>query len=246
MTLDDTPDGAAPYADFYSSDRREFFRRAFIALGFNGISGDYAEFGCHTGTTFSLAYQEYKKASRHLSFLSYAPKEDRLFWALDSFRGLPPPEVPEDEHPAWKESELSTGVAEFHSICARNNIPRPAYELVEGFYADTLTGDDSTGRLPQNIALAYVDCDLYSSIVTVLRFLVPRAKHGMILAFDDYYVYSSTQVSGARRACVEVFSGNPDWRLVPYFQFGWGGMSYIVESKKILDDRFLAGLNEGR
>jgi hypothetical protein len=77
---------------------------------------------------------------------------------------------------------------------------------------------------------------MYSSISTVLKFLRPRLKHGMILAFDDYYVYSATQVSGARRASVESFSADPNWRLVPYKQYGWGCMSYIVESRKILGD----------
>ena len=234
--------GPAGYdTDYYSSDRREFFRRAFIALGFNAIDGDYAEFGCHTGTTFGLAYQEYQRASKHLSFLPYAAAMTRTFWALDSFRGLPAPRVDEDEHPYWIEGNLSTGVEEFYSACARNGVPKDAIQIVEGYYDQTLAGDITSRKLPSNIALAYVDCDMYSSILTVLEFLTPRLKHGMILALDDYYVYSSTQVSGARRACVEVFGGNPDWRLVPYVQYGWGSMSYIVESKRILADDGLRG-----
>jgi O-methyltransferase len=224
--------------DYYSSDRREFFRRAFIALGFNAIDGDYAEFGSHTGTTFGLAYQEYKKAVKHLSFLSYASSIDRKFWALDSFRGLPAPKGLEDEHPFWIEGNLSTGVDEFLSACARNGIPKDKIEIVEGYYEQTLVGDITSRRLPQNVALAYIDCDMYSSVLTVLKFLLPRLKHGMILAFDDYHVYSSRQVSGARRASVEIFSRNPDWRLVPYVQYGWGCMSYIVESKEILGDEY--------
>lgn len=220
--------------DHYSSDRREFFRRAFIALGFNGITGDYAEFGCHTGTTFKLAYEESTKAAKRLTEHANVLVSKRLLWAFDSFQGLPASMLPEDEHPAWREGTLHTSLNQFHTICANNKIPRNGYETVEGFYEVSLA--DSPTRAPVDIALAFVDCDLYSSIVTVLRFLQPRLKHGMILALDDYYCYSSTQVSGARRASVEVFAANPDWRLVPYVQFGWAGMSYIVESKKLLDD----------
>lgn len=241
MTSSDPRESAQ--VDYYTSERREFFRRAFVALGFNQIDGDYAEFGCDSGRTFNLAYQESRKASRHLAGIFHAFKEDRLLWALDSFCGLPPKRVPEDEHPAWIERTLVTEVEEFHRICARNNIPRPAYEVVDGFYDVTLTEEVSTRKLPDNIALAYVDCDMYSSVRVVLEFLLPRLKHGMIIALDDYYVYSSTQVSGARRACVEVFSGNTTWRLLPYLQFSWGGMSYIVESKRILNDGYLVGLN---
>jgi O-methyltransferase len=108
--------------------------------------------------------------------------------------------------------------------------------LLKANYDDTLMGDTSSQTLPQNVALAYIDCDMYSSILAVLKFLLPRIKHGMILAFDDYYCYTSEQVSGARRASVEVFSDNTKWRLVPYVQYAWAGMSYIVESRHLLVD----------
>jgi len=220
--------------DHYLEDRREFFRKAFLTLGFNGISGDYAEFGCYTGTTFGLAWEENGKAARHLAFLKYREGQNRFFWALDSFRGLPAPRSAADEHPAWTPGSLAMSLEEFHRVCASKAIPRSAYETVEGYYEDTLAGVPSSRRLPQDIALAYVDCDLHSSVETVLRFLLSRMKHGMILALDDYFVYSSAQVSGARRACVELFDANPDWRLIPYVQFAWGGMSFIVEGKRIL------------
>jgi O-methyltransferase len=227
--------------DHYSADRLEFFRRAFIALGFNGIAGDYAEFGCYTGTTFGVAYQEYSKARKHLAFLNY--RFDRKFWALDSFRGLPAPAVPEDDHPAWLKGTLSMSVDEFRAVCARHGIPREEYQVVEGYYKDTLRVDDTSPKLPQDIALAYIDCDLYSSVMTVLRYLRPRLKHGAIVALDDYFAYSSTQASGARRAAIEFLSADKDWRLIPYVQYGWAGMSYIVESKAIVPDRLVSGLH---
>lgn len=223
----------SPYSvDHYIEDRREFFRRAWITLGFNGIDGGYAEFGCHSGRTFGVAYQEFQKAKSHLGFLSYTM--DRKFWALDSFQGLPAARSQEDSHPFWVEGTLSTSRAEFEQICDINGIPPADYHIVEGFYADTLTA--SGAQLPDNISLAYIDCDMYSSIKTVLEFLLPRLKHGMILAFDDYFVYSRDQASGARRACVKVLGDNPDWRLLPYFQFAWGGLSFIVESKSVMPD----------
>lgn len=41
--------------------RQQFFYNAFRALSFNGIDGDYAEFGCWGGLTFSMAYGESRK-----------------------------------------------------------------------------------------------------------------------------------------------------------------------------------------
>jgi len=40
-----------------NSARKEFFRCAFSALAFNGIEGDYTEFGCCGGVTFGLAFR---------------------------------------------------------------------------------------------------------------------------------------------------------------------------------------------
>ncbi len=153
--------------------RRQFFYNAFKALAFNGIDGDYAEFGCWGGLTFSLAHHESRR-HRHKARL----------WAFDSFQGLPPSGDERDAHPIWVEGTLSTSVDEFRGLCAKNGIPPADYHVVPGFYHDTLDqgADDAESR---NIALAYVDCDLYSSTRSVLRFLMPRLKHGMVIAFDD-------------------------------------------------------------
>ena len=203
--------------------RREFFRRAFTALSFNGIDGDYAEFGCCGGMTFGLAYRHARK-QRHGAHL----------WALDSFCGLPPANTPEDEHPAWVKGAMAIGQDEFRKICGEHGIPESDYTVVAGYYEDTLT-KAGAGSLPKNICLAYIDCDMYSSSKAALEFLLPRLKHGMIIAFDDYYCWSSSQVSGERRACAEIFRDNSQWILVPYIQFGGGGggMSFVVERRDL-------------
>lgn len=203
---------------FERACRQEFFRRAFVALSFNKIDGDYAEFGCHGGMTFSLAYHESR--TRHPC----------RFWGFDSFCGLPARKAPQDDHPQWIEGAMCTGLDEFHTICRYHGIPRSAYKVVPGYYDVTLADQALDIELPTNICLAYIDCDLYSSTLAVLNFLLPRLKHGMILAFDDYYCWSSTQISGERRACVDIFADSENWRLVPYMQFGWHGMSFVIES----------------
>lgn len=209
-------------AHYYEyAGREDFFRRAFTALAFNGIQGDYAEFGSCGGVTFGLAYRHSRRQGHSC----------RL-WAFDSFAGLPAPAVEADGHPIWIQGDMSIGVGEFRQICKENRIPEADYRIVEGYYADTLAAIKSD-ELPKDICLAYVDCDLYSSTKAVLGFLMPRLKHGMILAFDDYHCWSSAQASGERKACGEHFRDNPDWNLVPFAAYGWGGMSFLVESKKV-------------
>lgn len=199
------------------SGRRELFAKAFKALRFNGIDGDYAEFGSWGGMTFALAYEQ---AQRH--------GHGAMLWAFDSFQGFPPPQEPKDAHPEWSEGKMATSLEQFHATCAANGIPREAYHVVPGFYEQTLDAMPPAAA-PANIALAYVDCDLYTSTKSVLRFLEPRLKHGMIVAFDDYFCWSASQRSGERQAMLELSSEGPRWEWVPYVQFGWHGMSFVLE-----------------
>ena len=175
--------------------------------------------------TFTLAYQEMRRRNMK-----------GKMWGFDSFKGLPGSHDPRDEHPRWLQGKMATPVATFHQICERSGIPPGAYTLTEGFYDETLPrfGKDDP---PKNICLAYVDCDLYTSTRSVLEFLAPRLKHGMILAFDDYFCWSSSEVSGERRAACEFFEDNPHWNLERYLNIGWAGLSFLVESRLLRDKR---------
>ena len=197
--------------------KREFFWNAFKALDFNGIAGDYAEFGSHGGKTFRLAWDQIRQREiqRHL-------------WAFDSFRGLPAGATAADQHPQWVAGTMATDLARFHEICRGHGISKDAYTVVEGFYDDTL-GAMPPGSAPADIALAYVDCDLHSSARTVLNFLRPRLKPGMIIALDDYYCWSKDQISGERRAFLEFADDEPHWHFERYRDYGWAGASFVVE-----------------
>lgn len=92
---------------------------------------------------------------------------------FDSFEGLPE---------AWR-SHFDKG------HFAVNGLPkvRDNVELFKGWFNDTLpiflrehTGD---------VGFLHVDCDLYSSTVTVLKFLAPRLKPGAVIVFDEYFNY---------------------------------------------------------
>lgn len=201
--------------------REQFFDLAFKALLFNGIDGDYAEFGC--GRSLTYAYHR----ARHLRY----PVK---LWSFDSFQGLAAPEGRMDEHPQWREHRWATSVEDLRRLCRSQGVPDDAYTLVKGYFEETLAKMEPDDA-PTNLCLAYVDCDMYSSTRTVLEFLAPRLKHGMILAFDDYHAWSATQVSGNRRAAVEFFRDHPSWNLVPFVQYGWHGTSYVVEDKSLWD-----------
>lgn len=204
--------------------RKAFFYNAFRALSYNGINGDYVEFGSCGGRTFFHAFRESKRHGHNA-----------MLWAFDSFEGLPEPADAKDRHPAWRRGAMATSLAQFVELCNWRGIARERYRLVPGFYNDTLPLIGPASE-PCDIALAYIDCDLYSSTKTVLEFLVPRIKHGMILAFDDYFCWSATHVSGERKAALEAFPADGRWELVPFMRFGWAGNAFVVEDRYVRNE----------
>lgn len=200
----------------------DFFWNAFTALRVNGISGDYAEFGCHTGGSFRFAYN---------AVAALAPS--RHMWAFDSWSVLPEDD-PRDVHPGWSKAMPGAGgVGNFHRACEQHGIPREAYTTVEGYYRDTLPALGANGA-PDDIALAYVDCDIYSSTVSVLEFLEPRLKHGMIVAFDDWFCWSPTTLSGERVALREFLASHPEWHFDRYQNIHWSGLAFVVERSDLV------------
>lgn len=199
----------------------EFFFDAFTSLNVNGISGDYVEFGSWGGNTMNAAYQQLVGSGG-----------DRHLWAFDSFQGLPPATDARDHHPGWRPgSDLGQGgVERFHEACDEHGIPRDAYTAVEGYYEDVLPaiGDGE----PRDIALAYIDCNMYSSTVSVLQFLAPRIKHGMIVAFDDWFCWSPTDVSGEKHALEEFLAAHPEWNFDRYKDVHRSGVSFVVERRR--------------
>ena len=196
-----------------------FFHDAFVSLRVNGISGDYVEFGSWGANTFRLAYEEMRSAGT-----------ERHLWAFDSFEGLPEARHPADHHPGWQPgSPLGQGgVERFHEACRQHGVPRSAYTAVEGYYAETLPPLEADTP-PADIALAYIDCNMYSSTLDVLEFLGPRLKHGMLVGFDDWFCWSPTDVSGERRALDEFLARRPEWHFERYKDIHRSGVSVVVE-----------------
>ena len=160
----------------YLEDARSFFLDAAIALTVNGISGDYVEFGSWGAKSLKLAHEA----------LVVSTSVPRHLWAFDSFAGLPPAA----DRPAtctrsgalggpaygWgsrPDQEDDDGLEAFRRQCDEMGIPREAYTAVEGYFEDSLPPLGADGP-PADMALAYVDCNMYSSTVTVLR--VPRPR----------------------------------------------------------------------
>ena len=102
----------------------------------------------------------------------------KTIYGFDGFKGLP-----ED----WT-SRMRKG------FFARTNLPtvRNNCKLVVGWFNETLPGFVQEHTSP--IALLHVDCDLYSSVVTVLNALKKQIVPGTVIIFDEYINYPGWQL----------------------------------------------------
>ena len=96
----------------------------------------------------------------------------QTIFGFDSFQGLPE---------TWRTGyEAGTFAQPIPDVA-------PNVELVHGRFEQTLEG--FVASHPGPVALLHVDCDLYSSTVTILRALAERIVPGTIIVFDEYFNY---------------------------------------------------------
>jgi len=118
------------------------------------------EFGVYSGETIN-----------HLADLL----TDRTLHGFDSFKGLPK---------AWTGFRYSK-----ENFDLQGNMPkvRSNVRLIAGWFDQTLSA--FLEKNPGPVALAHVDCDIYSSTKTVLDLLAPRFVPGSVIAFDEFFNY---------------------------------------------------------
>jgi O-methyltransferase len=115
--------------------------------------------------------------------------DDRTVWVADSFEGLPPPTLPQDEGLRLHErSELAVGVDEVRSNFERYGLLDEQVRFLVGWFTDTLPGPVT------QIAVLRLDGDLYKSTWDAMAALEPLVAPGGFVIVDDY---------GAIRACRE-------------------------------------------
>jgi hypothetical protein len=127
--------------------------------------GTVLEFGVATGRTLN-------------QFAKWLPTKP--IHGFDGFVGLP-----ED----WT-SRMRKG------FFARDHLPRVRKncQLWVGWFDKTLPGFKQKVQLTRPIALLHVDCDLYSSTVTVLTELKDNIVPGTVIIFDEYMNYPGWQL----------------------------------------------------
>jgi hypothetical protein len=147
------------------------------------VGGDILEFGVFQGAV-----------TRYI----FPRAANRQYHAFDSFRGVP--------------KAMSLTVAR-HSFSLDGLVPDlPGGVIVhDGWFSDTLPVYRRNYMAP--VALAYIDCDLYESVETVLAKIQDRLVPGSILIFDDWYNFPNWE-RHSYRALKEAES-RTKWQFVP-------------------------------
>ena len=157
------------------------------------MSGDIAEFGCYRGDTSLLMERILEREF---------PESQSRLWIYDSFEGLPA-RTREDASVAgdnFRAGELLVTKREVVERFKKAGLHVP--RIRKGFFENLSNSD-----LPEEIAFAFLDGDLYQSIKTSLELVAPRMnKNGIILIHD----YNNPQLPGVARAVDEWMAGG--WR----------------------------------
>lgn len=188
------------------------------------IDGDFVELGCYRGDTSVLLgklLQKYNQKIKNSPALETAlfdagpnwslgvgplsPRKGPRLWIYDSFAGLPA-KTAEDSSGAganFKEGELLVSKREVIDKLKKHGIKNT---IVKKAWFNELTDQD----LPPEIAFAFCDGDLYSSIKTSLDLVLPRlTERGTIVVHD----YNNPELPGSARAVDEFLHKNPNFRL---------------------------------
>ncbi len=212
------------------AETAEILRLAAQALANNPEEGDFVELGCYRGDTSVLIGKLLQKSpapplDRSVENSQMPPSQTspKHLWIYDSFVGLPE-KTREDASGAganFKAGELLVTKREVieklrkHGLKTASRLPEPTEPqagalqssvIVKKAWFDDLGPDD----LPEKIAFAFCDGDLYSSIKTSLNLVKTRlTEKGIIIAHD----YNNPELPGSARAVDEFLRGNPDFRL---------------------------------
>jgi O-methyltransferase len=169
---------------------------------FYGVSGDFVELGCHGGQSAAL----FRTIMNEFN-------SNKTLHVYDSFAGLP--ELSEEDgdtklyHKGWGTVPEETLLANFRN----HNLQPP--EIHVGFFEDILPT-----RLPDEIAFAHLDGDLYDSIKVSLEYVYPKMSKGAICLIDDYCDPEAhdcwNELPGVKQACDEFLADKPEEVILLY------------------------------
>lgn len=191
------------------------------------LPGHYFEFGVFEGNTFTHTARLAQKLASFLNGM-------RCF-GFDSFKGMPPlGEVDNDGGytSCFYEGQYAATLKGVVDRLTAAGVDPSVYELVEGWFDESLTNPNGAAAAFGKCAFAWVDCDLYKSTIPVLNYLTDRLLSGAVLVFDDWRCWRNSRDHGQQRACAEWLARNPHLELRPMGHISFNGQAFTVHHRR--------------
>ena len=150
----------------------------------DGVPGDFVELGVYKGNSATL-----------LALLGRA--QNRQTFLFDTFGGFDPRDL------RGVDGAKGIRFTDTSFDAVQNLVGTEGVKYVPGFFPDSILGI----QLPEQIAVAHIDCDLYQPMKAGLECFYPRLSVGGVLLMHDY---SSGHWPGAKRAVDEFFANLPE------------------------------------
>jgi hypothetical protein len=196
-------------------------KQAFYYAALEALPGDYVEFGVFEGTSLIAAFEN----DRRLRPPAVAA---RKFWGFDSFEGGFKYFDPRDRHPFFREGAFASSQAQTARRLERHFRGRAPWQLVPGYFEDTLAGQRAADLGLNAVAVALVDCDLGTPAELALNFIRPALQPGSVLILDDYFAYRGSRQQGVAGAFERFRSRWPELGFRRIFDYGHGGRGMVV------------------
>ncbi|NNF14399.1 MAG: methyltransferase [Gemmatimonadetes bacterium] len=184
----------------------------------SGDVGDYYEFGIYRGGAFAAA----QRACRELGI------ESVHFYGFDSFQGLPPVEGIDETDGIFYEGQFAAPKDAVVRNLTEEGVDWDRTTLIEGFFSDSLTEEAKEAYPFRSVAVALLDCDLYSSTQEVLSWLESYLVDGSILLFDDWESFGDDGDLGQKRAFSEFLTKHPGLQAESLLSFPPHGQGFVV------------------
>lgn len=195
--------------------KHEILKYVFPAIKSWKIEGEFFEFGVFEGRTTLEANRMANKVKREI-----------LYFAFDSFEGLP---ESEENGNKFHQGQYSCSEEKYLNKIQSGGIKKDKIRTFKGFYDVTLNNNLQAELTKYKAAVVWIDCDLYISTVPVLNFILPFLQNGTIICFDDWFSFGGNPLKGELRATEEWLLKNDNIKLLHYKDFGVSGRSFIVQ-----------------
>lgn len=189
-------------------------------LSTTSLEGDYLEFGVYQGWSFIAAYK----------FAQRFDLDQMRFFGFDSFEGLPAlDQADQTPYPQYSPGDYACSQSDFERNLKRHGISTDRVQAVPGWYGDTLNQTTKEKLTLDKAAVAWVDCDLYTSTELVLEFLTDLIQPGTILVFDDWFAFRGDPRRGEQGAFYSWIDKNPHFQPLEFRKMGWHGIAFILQ-----------------